>query len=52
VYNEQGSKYQVGIVMHSDPLVSWYTKICYPAAPPTTPFRQCEIQHKTGISGE
>jgi len=48
VNNEKGGKYQAGIVMHADPLVSWNAKIRYPAAPPSATFRQYEVQDKPG----
>lgn len=48
VDNQQDSKCQARVIVHCDPLVSWYAKVSNPAAPPSAAFRENEIQHKPG----
>jgi hypothetical protein len=48
VDNEQGGKYQTGVIMHGHPLVFGYPKVRQPAAASPATFRKHEIQDKPG----
>ena len=48
VNDEQGSEHEARVVVHRDPLVAENTQIGCPTAPPSSAFRENEIEHKPG----